>query len=340
MKNKNDDLEAENLHQVDIKCESSGQRIDRALSEAIPDLSRSRIKMLILAGEVTSNGATIIDPSKSVKQGDLITVKVPPPVPAYPEAQSIPLDIVFEDEHLIVINKQAGLVVHPGAGNPDGTLVNALLAHCGESLAGIGGVARPGIVHRIDKDTSGLLVVAKTEKTHNALSSQFKDHSADRQYEALVWGKVPRKKGTITGPIGRASHQRTKMAVVKTGGRDAITHYEVTHYFGPKSKPVFSQVNCTLETGRTHQVRVHMAHIGHPLVGDPLYGKGRLLPTNALSETAKQAFGRFSRQALHAKRLAFVHPVTNEQMCYSVEKPQDFTDLLTLISEEFGSTPL
>jgi 23S rRNA pseudouridine1911/1915/1917 synthase len=257
----------------------AGGRLDRVLAAHIADLSRTRVKALILAGEVTVGGRTIRDPGHRVNAGAAITIVVPEAEAAIPTGEDIPLHIVFEDDAIIVIDKPSGLVVHPAAGNWSGTLVNALIAHCGESLSGIGGVRRPGIVHRLDKDTTGLLVVAKTDRAHAALTRQFADHGRTgplrRCYLAFVWGAPERPKGTIDKPIGRHPHARDKMAVRQEGGREAITHWEaLERYPGPDGTPVASLLACRLETGRTHQIRVHLAHIGHPLMGDPVYGAG------------------------------------------------------------------
>jgi len=313
-----------------ITIESDPARLDKALADACPELSRSRLKALILEGEVTCNGKPASDPSMKVAEGDEIVVRLPPPLPAEPEGQDIPLDVVFEDEYLIVINKPAGLVVHPAPGNPDKTLVNALIAHCGDSLKGIGGVARPGIVHRLDKDTSGLMVAAKTAKVHEALSDFFAARDITRSYIALVRGQPGPRKGTIEGNIDRSRHNRKKMAVVKDAGRHAVTHYEVKKSYGPKDAPWASLVICRLETGRTHQIRVHMAHIGHPVVGDPLYGGGMKLKGGS---AAPEALKTFPRQALHAAELGFVHPVTRAPLHFTADVPDDFSNLIRALED-------
>jgi 23S rRNA pseudouridine1911/1915/1917 synthase len=292
---------------------ADGQRLDRFLAEQLPELSRTRVQSLIKQGHVSTGGATIVDAKYRVKPGDRFLLDLPPAAPPKPLAESIPLDIVYEDDALIVIDKPAGLVVHPGAGQAAGTLVNALIAHCGPSLSGIGGVARPGIVHRLDKDTSGLLVVAKTDRAHRALAKQFADHGRtgelERGYLALVWGAPKRPHGMIDAPIGRHPSSRTKMAVLPKGqGREALTHWRVIETFGRAEEPIASLVECTLETGRTHQVRVHLAHIGHPLIGDPLYGQGFKSKLRKLSEPLQALLATLDRQALHAEHLAFVHP--------------------------------
>jgi len=249
-----------------------------------------------------------------VARGDQIEIILPPPVPAEPRAQAIALKIVFEDEHMLVIDKPAGLVVHPAPGSPDGTLVNALLAHCSETLSGIGGVARPGIVHRLDKDTSGLMVVAKHDRAHQGLSAQLLDRSLGRTYLAFVWGTPTPRAGKIDAPIGRHPVDRKKMAVVKSG-RSAVTHYEVLEILDGASL-----VKCKLETGRTHQIRVHLSHIGHPLVGDPVYGKGRRPPPIPLA-----------RQALHATEIRFIHPVTGKPMTFHSDLPPDLSALQSVL---------
>lgn len=305
-----------------------GLRLDRALAEVFPDLSRTRIKRFIEKGQVTLGGATIVDPAQRVKQGVEVTLALPPPAPALPQPENIPLNVVYEDEHLIVIDKPAGLVVHPAAGNPGSTLVNALIAHCGTSLSGIGDVMRPGIVHRIDKDTSGLIVVAKNDAAHQGLARQFEKHSIERAYSALVWGNVASAKGSIEGNIGRSSANRKKMAVVKSGGKHARTHYKVLKRFGDPSAPFASLVDCRLETGRTHQIRVHFTKLGHPLVGDPLYGRGRQGSRKKLGETIADAIAAFNRQALHARLLGFIHPASREKLQFESNLPNDFKVLI------------
>ncbi|MBP6012826.1 MAG: RluA family pseudouridine synthase [Alphaproteobacteria bacterium] len=291
----------------------AGERLDRVLAAAWPDLSRSRLKQLIEQGAVTAGPKALDDASAKVKAGVALTLVVPAAVVAEPEGQAIPLNIVYEDAQLIVIDKQAGLVVHPAAGNRDGTLVNALIAHCGESLRGIGGELRPGIVHRIDKDTTGLMVAAKTEKAHTSLGKQFAAHAIERVYKALTWG-VPRERaGTIDAALGRSPLNRQKMAVLRAGGKEARTHYKVIETLGSTA----ALVECRLETGRTHQVRVHMAHIGNPLIGDPVYGRPRTVPGLTL---------RLNRQALHAAVLGFQHPTTHKTLRFESVLPEDFTE--------------
>jgi 23S rRNA pseudouridine1911/1915/1917 synthase len=318
---------AETAHDLVVPRDAEPARLDKWLSDALP-FSRARIQALIADGAVTVGGLKVVDGARKVKTGDHIAVRVPAPAAAIPQPQAIALDIVFEDESVIVVNKPAGLVVHPAAGNPDRTLVNALLAHCGESLRGIGGVARPGIVHRLDKDTSGLLVAAKTETAHAALARQFADHTIERRYDALVWG-VPRPAtGTITGDIGRSPHNRQKMAIVKRGGRHAETGYVTVAAFGTLA----AHIQCRLKTGRTHQIRVHMASRGHPLIGDPVYGSGRKLPARADPDLAK-IIAAFKRQALHAAVLGFTHPVSGERLSFRAPPPADFAELVKQLVE-------
>jgi 23S rRNA pseudouridine1911/1915/1917 synthase len=298
---------------------TSGARLDKALAEA-SGLSRERVKALIGEGQVTVAGAVARNPSAKSKEGAVFAIHVPPPEPLAAEAQDIPLEVVFEDEHLIVVNKPAGLVVHPAAGNRDGTLVNALLHHCRGRLSGINGVARPGIVHRIDKDTSGLLVVAKTDTAHEGLARQFADHSIARAYLAVCAGRPNSAAGTISGRIGRSDANRKKMAVLAPGsarGKHAVTHYKTL-----KLLRDCTLIECRLETGRTHQVRVHCASIGHPLVGDPVYGR-----TPAALRPLLKELG-FARQALHAAWLGFDHPVTGERVDFRAELPADMRELI------------
>lgn len=308
-----------------VTAEEAGQRLDKWLSARLPDLSRTRVKALIEQGQVASAGATIADASAKVKAGQEVTVTVPPDAPAEPEAQDIALVVVYEDDDLIVIDKPAGMVVHPAPGSPDQTLVNALLAHCGESLSGIGGVRRPGIVHRIDKDTSGLLVVAKNDRAHQGLSEQFAAHSLERAYKALVWGLPTPAQGDVDGAIGRSPQDRKKMAIVSHGGKPAHTRYRVLR---PLAGGVVSLVECRLSTGRTHQIRVHMTSIGHPLVGDQTYGRSRSAKLKALPEAARTALATFPRQALHAYLLGFIHPATGESVRFESEIPCDINNLI------------
>jgi 23S rRNA pseudouridine1911/1915/1917 synthase len=324
-------MTSERIETLTIGAEQSGGRLDRVLAEGLPALSRTRLKALILEGAVTSSGRTILDPGYRVKSGEALAVTVPPPEPAEPEGEAIPLVILHEDDQLIVIDKPAGLVVHPAAGHPTGTLVNALIAHCGASLSGIGGVMRPGIVHRLDKDTSGVMVVAKTDTAHRSLSAQFADHGRtgdlDRGYLAFAWGAPDRPRGTIEAPIDRHSHSRDKMAV-RRGGREAITHWELREiYKGTDGKPVASLIECRLETGRTHQIRVHLAHLGHPILGDGTYGTAFRTKAARLPIPAREALQSLGRQALHAYLLAFEHPQTSEILRFQSELPPQLARL-------------
>ena len=307
---------------AEIASEAAGWRLDRALAAAVPALSRERLKALISSGEVRDPaGAQVRDPSSKAKTG-AYEIRVPEPAPAHNEPQDIALSIVFEDEHLIVVDKPAGMVVHPAAGNLDGTLVNALLHHCAGRLSGIGGVARPGIVHRIDKDTSGLLVVAKTDVAHEGLAAQFAKHSIDRRYQAIVGGIPNPPAGTVDAPLARSAANRQKMAIVGEGrGKRAVTHYRLV---APLRESAL--VECRLETGRTHQVRVHMTSIGHPLLGDPVYGKIKITHRDLLNQLD------FKRQALHAAILGFYHPVTTEKLSFKSAIPSDMQELFRALS--------
>jgi 23S rRNA pseudouridine1911/1915/1917 synthase len=325
------------LHEFTIAEEFAGKRLDVTLAALMPDMSRNRCQDLIRAGAVTLGGATISEPKHRVKQGETLTLKAPPPTDPTPQPENIPLDILFEDDALIVIDKPAGLVVHPAPGSETGTLVNALIHHCGESLSGIGGVRRPGIVHRLDKDTSGVMVVAKTETAHNHLAAQFADHgrtgALERVYAAIVWGVPNPAAGTIDTQIGRAPHNRLKQAVLKDdNGRQAITHYRLADRFGQPPAET-SLIECRLETGRTHQIRVHLAHIGHPLLGDTLYGAGFATKSNRLSEEAQAALAALGRQALHAKTLAFEHPLSGAVMRFETDLPAEMAALVETLAE-------
>jgi 23S rRNA pseudouridine1911/1915/1917 synthase len=307
---------------------AAGERLDRFLAAHIGDLSRSRVKGLILDGAVTRDGTVIRDPADAVRAGATYAVDIPPALPATPQGQDIPFPILYEDADLIVLDKPAGLVVHPAPGNPDGTLVNALIAHCGESLTGIGGERRPGIVHRLDKDTSGVMVAAKTELAHTALSAAFAARDLDREYLALCWGLPKSARGDIEGPIGRDPRDRKRMAVVTRGGRQALTHYELRQGFGLAA----ALIACRLATGRTHQIRVHLAHIGHPLIGDPVYLRRRPAAASHLAEPARRAALDFPRQALHAARLGFRHPRSDAMLNFESKLPADFIDLARKLS--------
>jgi 23S rRNA pseudouridine1911/1915/1917 synthase len=316
----------------------SGLRLDRFLASALPDLSRSRVRDLIKGGQVRNSAGTIIEPDYRVKPAEMFDIVVPEAEPADPEAEDIPLSVLHEDDSLIVIDKPAGLVVHPAAGNWTGTLVNALIAHCGDSLSGIGGVKRPGIVHRLDKDTSGVMVVAKTDAAHRGLADQFADHGRtgelDRRYRALVWGALNPRNGTIEGNIGRHKTNRLKMAVLSRDGKYAVTTYNTQETFGAKKgdKPTASLLECRLETGRTHQIRVHLAHMGHPVIGDPLYGAGWHSKTRALPESSRFAILSLKRQALHAAVLGFHHPITGEYLQFRSELPGDMREAMEALA--------
>lgn len=307
----------------------AGSRLDAALARSLEAFSRNRLKDLILAGAVSINGKSATDPSYRLKAGDDIVLDAPPPEAAEPEPEDIPLDILYEDDALLVLNKPVGMVVHPAPGSPDGTLVNALLHHCGDSLKGIGGVKRPGIVHRLDKDTSGVMVVAKTDAAHQHLAAQFADHGRTgplhRAYIAFAWGRTQQARGTIDAPLGRDPANRLKQAVRKDG-REAITHYAVEARYGDEGWDI-TRLRCELETGRTHQIRVHMAHIGHPLVADPLYATGFATKANRLPETLKALVHGLGRQALHAAELGFEHPATGEELFFEAPLPADLDAL-------------
>ena len=308
----------------------AGWRLDRFLAAALGDISRSRLQQLLEAGAVTHTRKIIRDGNFRVKPGEAYTVSVPPPAPAEPRGQDIPLTVVYEDTDLIVIEKPAGLVVHPAAGNLDGTLVNALIAHCGASLQGVGGVARPGIVHRLDKDTSGLLVAAKNQRAMTSLGKQFANHTIERAYHAVVWGAPRAGDGMVEGQIGRNPFDRKRMAVLRGGGKEARTRYRLVEKFGNPERPLASLIECRLETGRTHQIRVHLTHIGHPLIGDPSYGKSRVAPRakSSAEEVAYAAATNFPRQALHAYVLGFQHPTLHKTMRFESQWPKDFAALV------------
>lgn len=307
--------------------EAAGSRADRFLADAIGSLSRSRVKALIEAGHASRDGAPMTDPSESVRPGARYVVEIPPAVPATPQPQAIPLTILYEDLDLIVVDKPAGLVVHPAPGNLDGTLVNALLAHAGEDLPGIGGEKRPGIVHRLDKDTSGVMVAAKTERAHRTLSEAFAARDLDRAYLALAWGLPAPTEGEVSAAIGRHPADRKRMAVVTRGGKPATTRYKLRRAWGA----AVSLVECRLLTGRTHQIRVHMAHIGHPLVGDPVYLRRTPAAARLLPEDTRAALLAFPRQALHAATLGFAHPVTGQALSFESPLPDDLRALVALL---------
>lgn len=328
-------MEGESVFVADSAA--AGERLDQWLTARLGgEFSRSRVQSLIRDGAVRVGQAVVTEPKRKVADGDRITLAVPEAEPAEPEGEDIPLTVLFEDEHLIVIDKPAGLVVHPGSGNWTGTLVNALIHHCGTTLSGIGGVKRPGIVHRLDKDTSGVMVAAKTDAAHRALSDAFADHGRsgdlERAYAAVVWGVPPRNSGTIDAALGRSGKDRTKRAVVnetREDARHAVTHFKVDKRFAIAGKEeVASLVECRLETGRTHQIRVHMAHIGHPLIGDPEYGGAFRTKANRLPEPLRSLASGFPRQALHARLLAFRHPATGEAMTFETDLPPDMAELV------------
>ncbi len=329
---------ASGLRAYEVSEEEGGSRLDRFLAlqadAAGEALSRTRIRALIEEGKVALDGAKIDDAGRKVRAGQTVSIEVPEAAPAEPVGEDIPLVVPYEDEHLIVVDKPAGLVVHPAAGHESGTLVNALIAHCGASLSGVGGVKRPGIVHRLDKDTSGLLVVAKTDAAHQGLAALFADHGRTlpliREYRALVWGVPARMRGTVDAPIGRHGTHRERQAIVRgERGREAVTHWEVEETFvGREGEPVATLIACQLEPGRTHQIRVHMAHIGHPVMGDPLYATGFRTKSARLEDEARVALEALGRQALHAARLGFEHPGTGEELEFESDLPADMQRLL------------
>jgi 23S rRNA pseudouridine1911/1915/1917 synthase len=317
--------------EVVVAGDEGAVRLDRVLAVRLPELSRSRLKALILAGSVSIKSAPMRDPAYHVGAGDTITIDVPEATPAEPAGEDIALDIVHEDDDIIVIDKPRGLVVHPAAGHETGTLVNALIAHCGASLSGIGGVRRPGIVHRLDKDTTGLMVAAKNDRAHKSLTEQFADHGRTgamrRGYMAFVWGAPNRQRGTVDAPIDRHPYAREKMAV-RDSGREAITHWEIVETFqGRDGKPVAALLACQLETGRTHQIRVHLAHIGHPLMGDGVYGPHFKTKASRLGPETQAALAALDRQALHAYLLALEHPRTGAILEWISDLPQDLIHL-------------
>jgi len=316
---------------VTVAGDEGSTRLDRVLAVRSPELSRSRLKALILAGSVSLRGAPVRDPAYHVASGDTITIDVPEAIAPEPAGEDIALDIVYEDDDIIVINKPSGLVVHPAAGHETGTLVNALIAHCGASLSGIGGVKRPGIVHRLDKDTTGLMVAAKNDRAHKSLTEQFADHGRTgamrRGYMAFAWDLPNRQRGTVDAPIDRHPHAREKMAV-REGGREAITHWELQETFnGRDGKPVAALVACQLETGRTHQIRVHLSHIGHPLMGDGVYGPHFKTKASRLGPASQAALTALDRQALHAYLLVLEHPKNGEILEWISDLPADLAAL-------------
>ena len=314
-------------------AQDEGARLDKVLAVAWPDQSRSRIKALIEDGHLRVNGDVARKMSAKVKQDDVFELVIPPAEPAEPIAENIKLDVLYEDDDLLVINKPAGMVVHPAAGNESGTLVNALLAHCGDSLSGIGGVKRPGIVHRLDKDTSGAMVVAKNDTAHRALSTLFSEdkENIDRAYLAVVWG-IPRPlAGDIEGNIGRSPRNRKKMTVLRTGGKYALTHYKTLQ---SRDDSLASLVECRLATGRTHQIRVHMTHIGHSLVCDPVYGRNK--NSQKCNLETQELLNAFNKQALHARTLGFIHPRTGEYISTTAPLPDDLNALIESLNLSQG----
>ena len=340
---------------VDAMIEPGGVRLDKALTTALDPalaLSRSRLRALIEAGQVSIDGAPATDPGAKARRGARATITIPAPTPATPAPEPIPLAIVYEDAHLVVVDKPAGMTVHPAPGNETGTLVNALLAHCGASLSGVGGEARPGVVHRIDKDTSGLLVVAKSDAAHQGLAAQFAKHDLERSYRAIAWDAPNRADARLAGlpsvafepgwirietELGRHRADRKKMSVVKSGGRRAVTRLRVVETFASsdarRKRPLAALLECRLETGRTHQIRVHLAHIGAPLVGDPVYGRPR---RSTGDDEAADALAAFPRQALHAATLGFRHPITNETLRFEADPPADFQALTASLQAAVG----
>lgn len=321
---------------VTITESHENERLDKALAALLPEFSRSRIQTLIEAGQVHQlNSVELIaikDSKHKVHAGEEYQLVVPEVTATYMLPENIPLDVKYEDDMLLVVNKPAGLTVHPGAGTPDGTMVNALLAHCGDTLSGIGGVARPGIVHRIDKDTSGLLIAAKNDAAHHHLSEQLADRSLSRTYTALVWGAPNPPAGSVDAPIGRSPKNRQKMAVVKDG-KEAVTHYKTVQRFVIGELPLITLIECKLESGRTHQIRVHMQHIGYPLVGDPLYGGQKRKLPKSTSDSLREMLDGFPRQALHAAKLEFIHPKTDKLMEIQAELPEDMAGLVKRLAD-------
>jgi 23S rRNA pseudouridine1911/1915/1917 synthase len=321
-----DDVEEDIGEVLELRLEDSRERLDKALAAALPTMSRARLQALIADGALSRDGQAVASASGKT-QGGVYRLAVPAPVEALPQPQALPLTILFEDAYLVVLDKPAGMAVHPGPGVPDGTLVNALLHHCAGSLSGIGGVARPGIVHRLDKDTSGVMVAAKTDAAHAGLCALFARHDIERRYIALTRGAPDASHGVIQTRIGRSAHDRKKMAVLKSGGREAITRYRVERTFGPAAKPLAGRIACELETGRTHQIRVHLASKGAPCLGDPVYGSGS--PAAAVKAAVEEA--GLHRQALHAAVLGFVHPVTGEALRFETPLPADMAALQRLL---------
>ena len=314
---------------VTLASDEAGGRLDKTLAARWPEISRARLQALIAEGALSFAGQAVTDGSRKAQAGDY-RLLMPPPTPAEPEPEAIPLSVLFEDAHLIVVDKPAGMAAHPAPGCESGTLVNALLHHCGASLSGVGGVARPGIVHRLDKDTSGVMVAAKTDAAHAGLSALFANHDIERLYLALTRGAPQPRKGEIVTRIGRSPHDRKKMAVLRSGGREAITHYATERTWGPAERPLAARVACKLETGRTHQIRVHLASRGAPCLGDALYGAGA--PAAAVREAMAEA--GLARQALHAAVLGFTHPITGIWLRFETELPLDLQGLERALAEK------
>jgi 23S rRNA pseudouridine1911/1915/1917 synthase len=313
---------------VTVSPEQEGMRLDKYLAVQLPALSRSRIQALIAGNQVVSDGEVITQSSAAVKSEQQLTVTIPPVTPTIMQPAAIPLTVAFEDEHMLVINKQAGLTVHPGAGCYQDTMANALIAHCGDSLSGIGGVSRPGIVHRLDKDTSGLLVVAKNDHAHHHLSEQIASRTLKRIYTAIIWGTVTPPSGTISNLIARSQKDRVKMAIVKTGGKEAVTHYRTEEVFG---EGIASLVSCKLQTGRTHQIRLHFSNLHHPLIGDPVYGSSKPAQLKNASAGVQEYLQGFKRQALHSHKIGFFHPYSNEYLEFTAPVPEDMEQLIALL---------
>jgi 23S rRNA pseudouridine1911/1915/1917 synthase len=319
------EIEGEELI-LSLDADAAGERLDKALAR-VTELSRARLQALIAQGALSFEDRLVTDASSKARPGEY-RLLVPAPLPAEPRPEPIPLTVLFEDAHLIVVDKPAGMAVHPAPGSETGTLVNALLHHAGASLSGVGGVARPGIVHRLDKETSGVLVVAKSDAAHQGLSTLFAAHDVERLYIALTRGAPNPPRGEVETQIGRSLSDRKKMAVLKSGGRRAVTHYRTERAFGPADRPLAARVACQLETGRTHQIRVHLAHRGAPCLGDPVYGSGQ--PAAPVREA--MAAAGLKRQALHAAVLGFVHPVTGETLRFETAPPADMTVLESLLA--------
>lgn len=319
------------IHHFSVTEDQIDQRLDKFLVMCLPDFTRTRVQSLLEQGCVLLSNNTISSASRKVKDGETYTISIPEAREALPSPQYMDLKIVFEDDDVLVLDKAAGMVVHPAPGHWDQTLVNALLDHCGDSLSGIGGVKRPGIVHRLDKDTSGLMIIAKNDKAHQGLASQFTTRTLQREYKALVWGIPSPRSGKIEGNIGRSPRNRQKMAVVERGGKSAMTHYKtLSTYIGEDIRHSISLVRCSLETGRTHQIRVHLTHKGHSLIGDPLYGSAPKLSKKFWPKEILE----FPRQALHAATLTFQHPHTLEMMTFSSDLPKDFEELLIFLEKQ------